>query len=342
MRRGDVLRYGVLTLVAGALLWVFVALTRSIGAAAPALPPLPTLPPVLPVSPATQTPPRVENVSAVVPEPVAEIALAYTASQDGQDYIYLATESGEPVARLDIWPAYEPAWSPDGTRLAFSAMPDGQLDVYVLDMDTLQLTNLTGHPSADATPAWSPDGTQVVFASNRDGDFDLYLTEAAPQGARTPVKLVAEDDQAPAFDAFPAWSPDGETIVFASNRDTGWFRLYRLDVESGEQRLLLPDLEGIGLYPAWSHDGAFLAFMLKQTGTYEQLAVLDIAGGRVDFPDAGDGDVRQAAWSPDDQRIVFASNRSGVYGLYLLELGSGAVTPLVAQPDAHNGDPAWR
>jgi len=115
--------------------------------------------------------------------------------------------------------ATEPAWSPDGTRIAFTrtiTQPGNQpLDeeIYVMSADGTDLTRLTHNPATtvlanDLSPAWSPDGTQIVFSSRREGSYGVHVMNADGTGLRR----VAEAPQA----SFPAWSPDGERLAFAN------------------------------------------------------------------------------------------------------------------------------
>ena len=71
-----------------------------------------------------------------------------------------------------------PAWSPDGTRIAFATDRDGideNFEIYVMDADGSNQTRLTNNDAVDLLPAWSPDGTRIVFTSERDGNFEIYV-----------------------------------------------------------------------------------------------------------------------------------------------------------------------
>ena len=70
---------------------------------------------------------------------------------------------------------YLPAWSPDGTRLAFMSTRDGNQEIYVMNRDGSGLRRLTNHPEIDVTPTWSPTGTQIAFTSDRSGSPQIYI-----------------------------------------------------------------------------------------------------------------------------------------------------------------------
>jgi TolB protein len=95
-----------------------------------------------------------------------------------------------------------PAWSPDGSRIAFArgTTEDGvpKVEVYVMDADGSNVMNLTRHPAQDSSPTWSPDGRRIAFSTNRGGNHEIYVMEA--DGSR-----VANLTHHPAADTQPAW-----------------------------------------------------------------------------------------------------------------------------------------
>ncbi len=119
-----------------------------------------------------------------------------------------------------------PAWSPDGTRIAFAFNRDGRYyrSIYVMNADGSGVERLTNNSAHDVGPAWFPDGARIAFASDRDGNgSDIYVMDADGSG----VKRLTNNS---AYDWDPAWSPDGARIAFASDRDGNWADIYVMRV----------------------------------------------------------------------------------------------------------------
>ena len=68
-----------------------------------------------------------------------------------------------------------PSWSPDGTKIVFYTWRDGNHEIYVMNADGSNLTNLTNNAAHDIHPSWSPDGTKIAFVTIRDGNYEIYV-----------------------------------------------------------------------------------------------------------------------------------------------------------------------
>ena len=225
-----------------------------------------------------------------------------------------------------------PAWSPDGTQIAFESNRDGYLndEIYVMAADGSQPTRLTRNRDLDGSPAWSPDGTQIAFYSDRDGNFEIYVMAA--DGSQ-PTRLTRNS----AWDWHPAWSPDGTQIAFQSNRD-GNFEIYVMAAD-GSQPTRLTRNSAYDWHPAWSPDGTQIAFESNRDGNFE-IYVMAADGSqptRLTRNSAYDG---SPAWSPDGTQIAFASNRDGNSEIYVMAADGSQPTRLTRN-DASDWSPAW-
>jgi len=226
----------------------------------------------------------------------------------GTGDIYRVKVNGTGLMQLTTGSARdaEPAWSPDGGRIAFVSERDGNDEVYVMNADGSGLVRLTDNAAGDAGPAWSPDGGRIAFTSARDGNGEIYVMNADGSGLARLTDVAGDD-------AEPAWSPDGSRIAFTSNR-AGDVAIYVMNADgSGATRL-----SGNGVidrHPAWSPDGSRLAFS-RLAWCYEGLCDYDLyvmaadgsAGTQLLTWESYDTTSRtDAAWSPDGRWVAYGA-----------------------------------
>jgi Tol biopolymer transport system component len=90
-----------------------------------------------------------------------------------------------PQADAQRTPNAEPAWSPDGRKIAFRSTRNGNRDIYVMNADGSGKRNLTRNAASDSRPSWSPDGRKIAFVSNRDGRLEAHVMNADGSGQRS-------------------------------------------------------------------------------------------------------------------------------------------------------------
>jgi Tol biopolymer transport system component len=148
-------------------------------------------------------------------EPPLHQALA-----NAQPSLWVANPDGSGSVHLGR--GFYPRWSRDGRRLAFVSFATGNADIWTVNLDGSDLTQLTSDPSHEIDPAWSPDGTQLVFSSNRLSpmNFDLWMFDL--RDGRL-VQLTADQGH----DGGATWGPDGRSIYFHSYRNGNW-DIYRV------------------------------------------------------------------------------------------------------------------
>ena len=138
-----------------------------------------------------------------------------------------------------------PVTAQDVYHIVFVSNRDGNDEVYVMDADGKQPTNISRSRARDWHPDWSPDGQQIVFTSDRDGNQELYVMNNNGTDQQNLTNSPKNENS-------PAWSPDGTRIVFGSDRDGGQ-DLYTIDVKTKAVVRLTKD--GITKSaPAWSPD----------------------------------------------------------------------------------------
>jgi|GEM_PF-760536 len=156
------------------------------------------------------------------------------------------------VWQEDMANLQQPAWSPDGQRLAYVSDREGADQIWTARADGTDARPLTTERSAAGQPTWSYDGAYVVYSVREDGNWDIIRTSTDGSG-RIPLT------SSPAVDWQPACSPVGDQIAFVSNR-TGVFQIYVMDMAGGNLRQLT-DFAGGAEQPRWSPDGSWLIFV---------------------------------------------------------------------------------
>jgi gamma-glutamyltranspeptidase/glutathione hydrolase len=212
--------------------------------------------------------------------------------------------------------AREPAWSPDGRRLAFSyldriwiAGPDGKHGKALRQQSV----------DYERDPAWSPDGKSIVFAADDGRGFDLVVVSNGGEGLRKVTSLPGEE-------RWPSWTADG-LVVFShrSPRDLARWRLYSVPVSGGEPKPLYPDTSADNERQGKvSPDGTRIVYVSDRDAEDgdSDLWVADLKLGPRDRVTRAR--VVQArglegfpSWSPDGTRIAFFAVREGVGAVWV-------------------------
>jgi len=224
-----------------------------------------------------------EERNAAFPAPSPDgRRVAYYDKRDEELWIAdLATGTRVNVSQSDADLNYMPAWSPDGTRLAFATSRTGDHDIYVVNADGTGLRQLTVDPlpatNRDYAPAWSPDGARIAFSSDRSGSMQLWTMRADGGDARQVTTAATSR----AYE--PSWSPDGTRLVFR--------RVTLLPAGGATTELAIVNANGTGLvelplagteaWPSWSPDGTRIAFSSNLPTTDTRLYTIAPDGSRL-------------------------------------------------------------
>lgn len=204
----------------------------------------------------------------------------------------------------------EPAWSPDGSKIAFKSdrAPTANGGIWVVNADGTGLTVLTPEPNlSNAKPTWSPDGSKIAFTSDRNGLISSIYTMNADGS-----NVVRLTNQFPASDAEPEWSPDGSKIVFATNQ--GNCSCMAIVNADGTGRVHI----GSGQFPSWSPDSSKIIYSLQDLAGSKHIHTINLDGTGLAQLTFGALIDQYPSFSPDGQRIVFARNTSGTIGLWTM------------------------
>jgi TolB protein len=276
--------------------------------------------------------------------------IAFTSDRDGNLELYLMNPDGSDLIRLTNDPEADigPAWSPDGTKIAFTAAPDFSdpkgSDICVMNADGSGIRNLSQTPATvESGPAWSPDGQRIAFNTDQAGNDEIYLMGA---DGSDPTRLTTD----PAGDDFASWSPDGRHILFTSDRAGGREQLWIMNADGSDPRQLTR--EAAGAYEAaWSPDGTRIAFVSAlgdpdsqdPVDWNEEIHVMRPDGSGVSrLTHLPGNDHWPPTWSPDARRIAFTSDGPHERPEIYVMNADGSDPANVTNSAAQDAFPAWQ
>ncbi|MBI4402339.1 MAG: Tol-Pal system beta propeller repeat protein TolB [Nitrospirae bacterium] len=182
-----------------------------------------------------------------------------------------------------------PAFSPDGSLLAFATSQDGNSEIYTLDTRTKSVQRLTSHAAGDLSPSWSPTGRELAFTSDRGGGPQIYVMSADGSNVR---RLTFEGD----YNAAPAWSPRGNWIAHVCRTAERQYKLCVITPD-GQKRVQITSGPGIDDSPSWSPDGRHLVFSSTGEGA-SHIYMINSDGTERERLSSGGTHHTSPSWSP--------------------------------------------
>jgi Tol biopolymer transport system component len=245
--------------------------------------------------------------------------------------IYVMNADGSSPTRLTTNAVFDarPAWSPDGSKIAFESQRDGQNAVWVMYADGSAATRLSPHSAME--PAWSPDGGKVAFSM----DGGIFVINANGTGG---TQLTSQPSGTP--DGQPAWSPDGTKIAFLRSTNPG-YDIYVMSSDGTGQVDLTPNTAGsLEFQPNWSPEGRRIAFVSDRAGN-DNIYSMNADGSGVTPLTTDPARDDQPAWSTDGSKIAFDTARDGASEIYVMAYDGTSQTRLTNNP-AFDDSPDWQ
>ncbi len=257
--------------------------------------------------------------------------IAYV-NREGKKYRLVVADSdgyGEQTMLALNEPVMSPAWSPDGSQLAYVSFERGHAAVFVQTLATRQRVVLADFPGSNSAPAWSPDGKQLAMVLTREGSSQLYIVRNDGSDLR---RITFSE----AIDTEPAFSPDGKFLLFTSDRG-GRPQIYRVAVEGGSAERLT--FEGDSNFsPRFSPDGKSFVFSHFVGGMF-YIAVQDFESKQMQILTSG-GWEKKPSFAPNGKLVLFATESQG-RGILATVSGDGRVKQKMVAQRGDIREPIW-
>jgi Tol biopolymer transport system component len=270
--------------------------------------------------------------------------LAFTARDDtattpNMDIFVVQSDGTGAVVNLTNHPADDvaPAWSPSGNRIAFQTDRNGNADVYVMQANGANQTQLTDTFAFDGMPSWASDGKYLAFMTTRNGQADIYMmtdsgTDQTPLTAHT-----ATDDH-------PDWQPpqpraNTDQILFTMGNEPER-EIAVIHTTGTGLSVLTTNLDGDHITPSWSPDGAKIAFASRRPQQEFALVTMYADGTNPVYLTDGTSRAMHPVWSPDGSRIGFEMRHDGNWDLYTIEPDGKNLTRLTSS-SSREGNITW-
>lgn len=260
--------------------------------------------------------------------------IAYISDGFGTQDLFIMNADGTGKTQLTFTDAVEsnPQFSPDGAKIVYSSNREVHHQIYVIDADGSNETNLSNTsvcppPPPEVIfdscgphrfPTYNPQGTQILFQFGSDEEYWGFLGVMNADGSDQRTLFVPEF----CCDFYPAYSPDGSTILLVSNRD-GDYDLWTMNAD-GSAQAKLAATPGFEFYPSYSPDGAHIAFASSAIGP-SQLHLMEADGSNPVLWNNSGGIQVNFSWGPTD------ADADGV-------LNGLDNCPMDANPDQADGD----
>ncbi|MDB5905993.1 MAG: tolB [Massilia sp.] len=256
--------------------------------------------------------------------------IAYVTQISNKDYrLEVADADGEgmQVAVRSNEPIISPAWSPDGSKVAYVSFEQRKPVIYVQDLVTGGRKVISNEKGSNSAPAWSPDGSRLAVALSKDGHYQVYGVNADGSGMR---RLSNSNG----IDTEPQFSADGQTIYFTSDR-SGGPQIYKMSASGGNATRVTFN-GAYNISPRVSSDGKTLAWISQRDGGFS-LYAMDLASGQEQRLAEG---ATEPSFSPNGKYIMYATKGGGRTGLAVVSV-DGRVKQRLTTQAGNIREPNW-
>jgi Tol biopolymer transport system component len=296
---------------------------------------IPTLTPTITPSPTPTLTPTVTLTPSLIPSItptftpttspfVGQGKITFSSNRDGSVWrIFVMNADGTDIRNLtpESYDNTDPAWSPDGSKIAFVSTRDGNEEIYVMNADGSNQRRVTVNNVLDLSPSWAPSGDKLVYASNLGGFLQLWQIDIDGKNRKRISELKASE---------PAWSPDGQYIACVCEVEDEQTGIYVLGAD-GLSYSRIAD----GTSPAWSPDSQYIAYATSKN--QPGIHIVHMSGDLDHFVISRNSVAAEPAWSPDGKTLLFSANG----GIYAHVIDGEGVIIMTFVPDSRSGKADW-
>jgi TolB protein len=235
------------------------------------------------------------------------------------------------IAMQSSQPIMSPAWSPDGEWLAYVSFENRASAIFVQRVRTGERRQVSARVGANQAPAFSPDGSKLALTlGGSAGNLDIYILDLGTQA----LTRITDD---PAIDTEPAWSLDGKTLYFTSDR-SGAPQVFSVAAQSGSRARRVTFGVTRAERPRVSPDGKQLAIVTQESGGF-RVAVVDLADGNVTVLSRGSLD-ESPSFAPNGAVLIYAGRERG-QGVLATVSTDGQVSARLKSDVGEVREPVW-
>ncbi|MCB2188361.1 MAG: Tol-Pal system beta propeller repeat protein TolB [Deltaproteobacteria bacterium] len=258
--------------------------------------------------------------------------IAFVSANGGKKEIKLMRWDGSGVRQFthrgDL--CLYPAWSSDGTLLAYTAYLKRRPAIFVHALAGGSGQVVVNKTGVNLTPAFRPGRRELAVAMSHTGKTNIFLVSQTGE-------IIRQLTDGWGIEVDPAWSPDGNKMAFVSDRG-GTPQVYVLNLVTNQVTRLTFGTK-YAAAPDWSPKGDRLALQVQVDGTF-QVATVRPDGGNLQVLTSGYGGGENPSWSPDGRLIAYASRKTGTYQIYVMTSDGRPIRRITNLPGEQT-DPAW-
>ncbi len=256
---------------------------------------------------------------------IFQTKIAFVCDRTGKKELYVMDFDGGNVRQITHHKSLvmTPAWSPDGTKIAYSLIAKNKKNVkntnlYEFAFKNSQIKLLSDRQGMNSGAHYHPDGKRIALTMSFLGNPEIFVLDPATKSA---TRLT----NAEGVDVDPNWSPDGKFVSFVSSR-AGASMVYKMNADgSGVQRLTFAG--SYNATPSWSPKNNKIAFAGWLDGRFD-IFTMNPDGTTIERLSKGQGNNEDPSFSPDGNFLVFSSNRAGQKNIYAMSVDGTGVKRL--------------